>query len=192
MVSLPCRYASPLSYPSSIESFDHLVGTREQRWRHLDAERLGGLEVNHQFVVGRRLHRKVGGLLALENAVDVAGGAPELVDVISPIGDQTAGGYIGSFGVYCGQLVPRRQRDDQIAMLLRQAARSHDQTTIRRVRERRDGALDLGRVAQVERAYLHPERWRRCLDNAELGRARGYVGIPKDRHARHAWCDLLE
>jgi hypothetical protein len=23
--------------------FDHLVGTREQRWRHLDAERLGGL-----------------------------------------------------------------------------------------------------------------------------------------------------
>src|ERR1700738_5462692 len=77
-------------------------------------------------------------------------------------------------------------------MLLRQAARSHDQTSIRGVRELRDGALDLGRVAQVERVYLHPERWRHCLDNAELGRARGYGGIPKDRHARHAWCDLLE
>src|ERR1700730_3192550 len=119
MVSLPCRYASPLSYPSSIESFDHLVGTREQRWRHLDAERLGGLEVDHQFVLGRRLHRKVGGLLALENAVDVAGGALELVDEISPIGDQAAFGDEEAFEVDRGQLVPGRQRDDQIAMELR-------------------------------------------------------------------------
>ena len=44
------------------------------------AERLGGLEVDHQLVLGRRLHRQVGRLLALEDAIDVAGGASELVD----------------------------------------------------------------------------------------------------------------
>ena len=36
---------------------------------------------------GRRLHRKVGGLLTPENAIDVAGGAAVLIDEIRPIGD---------------------------------------------------------------------------------------------------------
>ena len=45
----------------------------------VEAERLGGLEVDDQFEFGRRLHRQVGRLLALEDAVDVAGGAPVLV-----------------------------------------------------------------------------------------------------------------
>ena len=34
-------------------SFDHLVGAREQRWRNIEAERLRGLEVDHQLEFGR-------------------------------------------------------------------------------------------------------------------------------------------
>jgi hypothetical protein len=30
-------------------SFDHLVGSSDQRGRHCEAERLGGLEVDHQL-----------------------------------------------------------------------------------------------------------------------------------------------
>src|SRR6201981_1362994 len=56
-------------------SFDHLLGAREQRRRHFKAERPGGLEVNHQLVPGRRLHRQVSRFLALEDAIDVAGSA---------------------------------------------------------------------------------------------------------------------
>jgi len=48
------------------------------------AERFRGLEVDDQLVLGRRLHRQVGGLLALEDAIDIAGGAPEWVDRIRP------------------------------------------------------------------------------------------------------------
>jgi hypothetical protein len=33
-------------------SLDHLVGTREQHWRHFEAERLGGLEVDHELEFG--------------------------------------------------------------------------------------------------------------------------------------------
>ena len=77
---------------------------------YVEAERLCGLEINRQIVLGRRLHRQVGRLLALEDAVDVAGGAPVLVDVIRPIGDQAARGDERAFVVDRGQFVPGRQR----------------------------------------------------------------------------------
>ena len=60
--------------------FDHLVGAGEHAGGIVEAERLGGLEVDHQLVLGRRLHRQVGRLLALEDAIDVAGRAAVLVD----------------------------------------------------------------------------------------------------------------
>ena len=45
--------------------FDHLVGAREKRWRHCEAERLGGLEVDHQLELRGLFNRYVFRLLAL-------------------------------------------------------------------------------------------------------------------------------
>ena len=56
-------------------------------WRQGEAEHLGGLEVDHQFVLGWHLHRQVGRLFAFEDAIDIARRASELIDEIRPIGE---------------------------------------------------------------------------------------------------------
>ena len=64
--------------------FDHLVGAGEQcRW-NVEAELLAALRLTtSSYLVGACT--EVGRLLALEDAVDVSGGLPVLVDVIRPI-----------------------------------------------------------------------------------------------------------
>ena len=88
--------------------FDHLVGAREHGRRNSEAKRFGGLEVDDELVLGRCLHRKFGRLLALEDAIDVAGRAAVLVLQISPIGDQAAGCDEQAFVVDRGQSVAGR------------------------------------------------------------------------------------
>jgi len=59
---------------------DHLVGAGKQcRW-HRDAESLGGLKIDGQFILGWCLHRHLGRLFALENTVNVSRCAPVWID----------------------------------------------------------------------------------------------------------------
>ena len=60
-------------------SFDHLVGELLELQRNLEAERLGGLEVDDQFELGGLLDREVDGLGSLENFIYVLGGASAIV-----------------------------------------------------------------------------------------------------------------
>src|SRR5215813_6365324 len=90
------------------------------------------------------------------------------------------------------QPVLSRQLDNYIARNRRLYGARHNQAAIRTLREYRDGALDLAGVTHADRADLHPERWRRGLDRAELGRP-GCIGwILKERRSFYARCDLLE
>jgi hypothetical protein len=66
-------------------SFNHLVHPCKQANRHHLSNHLGRLEIDHEFVFGRCLDRKVDGLLALEKALDVTGRAPGLIIQIGPI-----------------------------------------------------------------------------------------------------------
>src|SRR5262249_8496088 len=101
---------------TSSRSLDHLIGASKQSCWHIKTEGLGGLEIDHQFVLGRHLHREVARLFALEDAIDVAGRPTELVDRIRPVGDQATLGDGEAIGVDRGQLIPGRKRNNQIAM----------------------------------------------------------------------------
>ena len=71
-------------------SFDQVVSPHEHDRRHVDAERLRGLDVDYSLVLDRRLHRQVGGLLALEDAIDAARGAPVHVDDVDAVGREAS------------------------------------------------------------------------------------------------------
>jgi hypothetical protein len=65
-----------------VSLFDHLIGCGEQRRRYGQASCFCGLQVDYEFVFGRRLHWQVGRFLALENAINIAGRAPVIGDWI--------------------------------------------------------------------------------------------------------------
>src|SRR5947209_596254 len=147
---------------------DHLVGAGGQTWRHLDAERPRGLEIDHQLVFGRRLHRQVGRLFAFEDAIHVRSGTAVLVSKIRSIRHQAASSGDVALKVHRRQLMPRCECNDEIAIEPSGRAPRHDQTPIRRAREGRDSAFDLTGFAQVDRGYLHPEQWRHSLYDGKV------------------------
>ena len=102
---------------------DDLVGAREERVQDGEPERLGSLQVDDQFVFRRRLHREVGRLLALEDAVDIPGCSAELIDQIGRKGHQAAVGYEYRLLVNCGQFVSCNHFEPKVTMSYRQRAR---------------------------------------------------------------------
>jgi hypothetical protein len=153
---------------------DYLVGAGEQRVRHIEAERLGCLKIDDQLILGRGLHRKVRGLLPLENAVHVASRSPGLLQNIIAIRDQAAAGDEATPVIDRRQFVLGRKRDDQFAMGHCQRARRQDEAAIWGAGKRRDGAFDIaGGIAQVDRCHLHPERRRHGLYDRELADSTG-------------------
>jgi hypothetical protein len=72
------------------DSFDHLVGTDEERCGNFEAERFGGLEVDHQLELDWCLDGKLARFRALEDAVGVQRRTSVLIDDIRAVRDQAA------------------------------------------------------------------------------------------------------
>src|SRR5262249_25697980 len=110
--SCPLWAKSGLMQRSKNDSlFDQLVGELLEMQRHVEAECLCGLEVDHKLELGRCLYRKVAGLFTPKDTIDVTGRAPIIIDHVIPVGYQAAVGDEEAKSVDRRQAVARRQRD---------------------------------------------------------------------------------
>src|SRR5580700_10372738 len=83
-----------ISYQSATQQnrdlLDHLVGEREQGGRYSEAKHLRRLGVDYELEFHRCLHRKLTGLGSLEDAINIARGAPIVVGNVRAVGHKAA------------------------------------------------------------------------------------------------------
>src|SRR5437870_5375073 len=96
-------------------SLDHLVGKLLEMQRHVEAQNLGGLEVDHQLERARLHDRQVGRLGAVENLAGVNADLTIRGGNAGSVADQAASQ--GEFAPWRhdGKRIAGRQRDDLIA-----------------------------------------------------------------------------
>src|SRR5262249_40885811 len=71
------RHCAPQQKKTTL--FDHFVGAGVQRWWDRETERLCCFAIDYELVLGRCLHRKVGRLLTLEDAINIPRRAADLL-----------------------------------------------------------------------------------------------------------------
>ena len=134
--------------------------------RHVEAERLGGLEVDHQLELDRGLDGKLARLRALEDAIGIGRRAPKIIEPVISVGQQAAEFSEETERIDGRETVASSQRCDLRAMVDREGIRHHDKATIRLASLCGNDGFELGRVVN------------RCCDRLHSeGRSGGFEGV---------------
>ena len=98
--------AAPFFYSITSSASASSVG------RDVEAERLGGLEVDDEIELGGPYDGEVGGLLALENVSRIDAGLTIGIRIAGPVTEQATGHDGVAGGIACRQRMASRQRDE--------------------------------------------------------------------------------
>src|SRR5437764_377704 len=137
-------------------SFDYLVGACEQRGRHDQPERLGGLEIDHQLELGGLQEWQVRGLGTFQNSTSVDAGLTVLIDRAGSVAHQTAS---------CGELAPtidrwycmeRRQGGEFFASVHEDRIVGHYERANPFLNQRREGRVEIAFGADVQHKDVLP------------------------------------
>src|SRR6266545_5058554 len=161
------------------ELLEHLVGAAEQRERHGEAQRPGGLEVDEQLDLGRLLHRQVGRLVALENPAAVDTDLTVRVRQTAAIAHQAAGG--GKLAVLedRGHRVADRQCGELLAPAIEQSIIADRQRACPQSGQGCEDRIEVAFGARLQDMGLQPDRAGRRLQLSRLGLGIGPVGLTR-------------
>src|SRR5438128_337599 len=99
-----------------VHLLDHLIRLQQHRLRDRQAQRLSGLEVDHQFERGRLLHGQVTGLGTLEDPVDISSRAASQIRETRAVRYQATRVDALSIEPASGQSIPHREIVDTSAV----------------------------------------------------------------------------
>src|SRR6266576_127194 len=143
--------------------FDHLIGASEQCGRHSKAERLGGLEIDDQFVLGRLFDRQVRRFRSLENLAYVDRGAPIQIRKIRSVGHEAASLDVAPGLEDSRQPMLCREIREASSLKLEYGCWPHDQSTRARLGHIREDPVEVLPSSRLKNLKLHPERPRRGI-----------------------------
>src|SRR5262245_6388032 len=165
----------------------HLVGNREQRRRHGEAEHAGGLHVDDQLELARLHHRQARWLGALEDTADVDAGLTPRVLVVASVAHQPADLAILTICICRGDRVARRQIY-QLDTPADEKAIAANEKCVRllacKMRERRT-YLAAGACLELLDLKSHGTRNSFCVSQDDLGNDR-IGGIDEHGHTSHS------
>src|SRR3989344_3901740 len=171
------------------------IGAQQQLRRNREAERSGGLEVDHELELGRLFHGKVAGFGALENLVNIDGGTAVHDRHVNPVGHEAAGLGELLVEVNSWKAVPPRQIGDFLNLHGEQAVR-YD---IHRVGLNRDNLVERPGefldTTDLDNQKLESQCLRRTcgVTQDEATHVRRLVGTKDHRgHPLDAWRNGLE
>src|SRR4029077_16007957 len=99
--------------------------------RHVEAKRLGSLEVDHQLELDRGLDGKLARFVALQNAIGIDRCAPKIIVQVISIGQQAAELSEKTECINGGKTEARRQRCDLNAIGVSERVRQHKKAAVR-------------------------------------------------------------
>src|SRR5262249_55760615 len=174
-------------------SFDHLIGSVQHRLRDGYADLLRSLEVDHQIQFCRRFHRKVGGLGAFQNFIDVHGCAAKIFKIVGRIGHEATGFHKVTSLVHGRQSVLCGKVRNLLRVICKYGIPNRDERTRTRLGRRLKCALQVrAGTSYSQRLKLYLQSARRSLVLFKTNRSPYTVRIPEDSNTRHPWNHLLK
>jgi hypothetical protein len=137
--------------------FDHLVGALLKMQWHIEAERLGGLEVDHKLELDGCLDGKFVRPRTPEDAIGIGRRAPKIIGQVNSVGQQAADLSVETVWIDSREPELGSQRGDVRAMGEHEGIRHHDQAAIRRACLCGNDGFEFGRVSNRGRDRLHCE-----------------------------------
>src|SRR5215831_6552980 len=138
----------------------------EYRLRDVEAERFGGLQVDHQLELGRLLDGQIARFSALQDLVDEYGSTAKVFGNVRPVGHEPAGlrELLGS--EYCRQAVLLGEIPDKLPVTGRHFIEEHCQG-VRSIFfehcERAHQVVGVSHLQELERDFQLVGRSPRCL-----------------------------